>query len=389
MAVANYDCDLKFNPVERVLTGVFGGGLLGRLLSSPRGNARAYRAGAPQSSGALCVLPVFGPDHGERFAPPLSGLKLGGVKLGYGNVELHAPAAAPGRKDTVAIVPLHMGYVQDGAQNHALCRSALLASGQRRLFDDACCVQQAQGGYLEGREQWFFVLPLQLRQAALEARGRRHYGKLWHAIAVMNRILDLPPIGHLEHLLCRRRSYLTQYRSRFELLPEQVGAMFFLRDGAGGYRLVGVEIAPSPACFAELWMPLVCFCYGPAAMAYEMKIAAAGERPTETDGVRVGKVDDAGLDAAADSAVWDVESLDDLRNRLLDARLERQRQLREPLLAEYPQPMSKRLEERLDSLKLFTVTGRSLVGQIVEDEGVLVYASLFAATSAAPNPKGE
>src|SRR3954451_2909095 len=77
-------------------------------------DAKAYTLGAPQQSGPMTVLPVFGPDAGAAFAPPLSGLKLGGVKRGYGNVELSN--GMPG----VAVVPLHMGYIQDGAQNHAL-----------------------------------------------------------------------------------------------------------------------------------------------------------------------------------------------------------------------------------------------------------------------------
>src|SRR5437660_446222 len=51
-------------------------------------DATAYALGAPQQSGPMTVLPVFGPDAGAAFAPPLSGLKLGGVKRGYGNVEL-------------------------------------------------------------------------------------------------------------------------------------------------------------------------------------------------------------------------------------------------------------------------------------------------------------
>ena len=126
-----------------------------------------YRFGMPQQSGAMTVLPLFGAPRRGKFVAPLSGLKLSRVD-GYGNMEITNPSEAG-----IAIIPLHMGYIQDGAQNHALCRSAFLAPGQKLMFEDACCVQESQGGYLEGREQWFFILPLQLRWSALQLRGKK------------------------------------------------------------------------------------------------------------------------------------------------------------------------------------------------------------------------
>src|SRR5439155_17948277 len=74
-----------------------------------------YRLGQPQRSGAMTVVPLFGHDRDGKFVAPLSGLKLSQVK-GYGNMEL-----SNSDKSGVAIVPLHMGYIQDRAQNHALC----------------------------------------------------------------------------------------------------------------------------------------------------------------------------------------------------------------------------------------------------------------------------
>nr|BFE28318.1 hypothetical protein GCM10010200_005690 [Actinomadura rugatobispora] len=39
-----------------------------------------------------------------------------------------------------------------------MCRSAFLATGQTLMFEDACFVQQSQGGSLAERDQWFFIL---------------------------------------------------------------------------------------------------------------------------------------------------------------------------------------------------------------------------------------
>ena len=75
--------------------------------------------GTPQRSGVMTVLPLLGNDGNGRFATPLSGLKLSGVE-GYGNVQMENSS---GKAGGVAIVPLHIGYIQDRAQNHALCRS--------------------------------------------------------------------------------------------------------------------------------------------------------------------------------------------------------------------------------------------------------------------------
>jgi len=303
-----------------------------------------YRFEMPQQSGALTVLPVFGSDIDGRFVAPLSGLKLTQVR-GYGNMELSNPA-----ETGIAIVPLHMGYIQDRAQNHALCRSAFIAAGQTLMFEDACCVQAAQGGYLEGRDQWFFILPLQLREEALELRGKEDYSKLWDAIARLNERFGLANRGHLEQILSRKRAFLTQYQSRLELLPQQTGAVFFVWD-----KLAGVEIAPSAAYFQELWMPLVCFCYGVAAM-YEEK----------------------DLQVSQPLVPFSASNLKELREQLNQSRLERQEQVRNWLAQTPGEQFSIKEEERFLSLCLQTVTGKNFAGQFVEEEGRLVYASLFA-----------
>ncbi|HMA36351.1 MAG TPA: hypothetical protein VKY74_17975 [Chloroflexia bacterium] len=305
-----------------------------------------YRFGLPQCSGAMTVVPIFGVDHPDTFAPPLSGLKLSQVR-GYGNMEL-ANAAGAG----VAIVPLHMGYIQDQAQNHALCRSGFIGPGQKRMFDDACCVQAAQGGYLEGREQWFFILPVQLRAQALELRGEKSYSKLWDAIGALNTAFGLPGRGHLEQIVSRSRAVLTQYQSRFELLAGQIGALFFVED-----RLAGVEIAPSAAYFQELWMPLVCFCYGAAALQVE-------QRP--------------GQDPRPPAEPFPAHTLPELRAQLAASRQERLAQIETWLTTTPAEAWEGHEEERLLSLRLHTILGRNYAGQFVEDGKGLVYASLFA-----------
>lgn len=315
----------------------------------PRGFELARcRFGRPQRSGAMTVVPIFSTDHNGRFAYPRTGLKLSQVR-GYGNMELTNPSASG-----VAIVPLHMGYIQDKAQNHALCRSAFIGAGQKLMFEDACCVQAGQGGYLEEREQWFFILPLQLREEALKLRAQVDYSKLWNAISALNTRYGLANRGHLEQIVSNQRAYLTQYQSRFELMPGQTGALFFIKE-----KLAGVEIAPSAGYFSEVWMPLVCFCYGVAAM-YEEQYS--GWQPPAI-------------------APFTANSLDGLKAELEQRRNQREERLGANL-AQVPAEKFEKIEaERFLGLRLNTLLGGNFAGQYVEEEGELIYASIFARNS--------
>jgi hypothetical protein len=308
-----------------------------------------HRLGRPQRAGALTMVPVFGPTCPGVVAPR-TGLKLTRVD-GYGRVVLTNPATTG-----VAIVPLHMGFVQDGAQNHALCRSAFLAPGQELLFPDACCVQASQGGYLAERDQWFFVLPVELRAAALELRGVANYNKLWRAISHLNRRYGLAPRGHLEQVLTRKRAALTQFQNRLELAPGQTGALFFVGD-----RLAGVELAPDPRYFAEVWMALVCFAYGAAALH-------AGEPEP------VAEV----LEASTRARRAPSSTVDELRAALVADRRAVADEVRGWLAGAAWDVAERVEEERFLDLRLSTVVGERVGGQIVTDGERLVYASLFS-----------
>lgn len=306
------------------------------------GGLAGLTVGPTQRSDALTVVPLLGADA-LKTAPPSVGARLAAVHT-YGDVSLKNESDLP------AIAPLHLGYIQHGAQNHALCRSALLAPGAEKRFNDACCVQAAQGGYLEGKAQWFFLLPRELRSKALEQSGVNGYSKLWKDIAQFNKSYGLHERGHLDELLVKRRGALNVFQSRFERLDGQRGALFFL-----GEKLVGVEIAPTAEYFADIWPALICFVYGPEAWRSEQ----AGKEP--------------------DAKPYEAESLEELSVALHTERLRQERQLAQCLEAtRQPRPKTK-TEERLGALCLATVTGDNLIGQRVTVSGdQVVWASLFA-----------
>lgn len=305
--------------------------------------------GQPQTSGAMTIVPIFGAEH-IGFAAPGAGVRLKRVHT-YGDVELECPSDAGG----LAIVPLHMGFVQHGAQNHALCGSALIEPGKSVRFSDARCVQAAQGGLLEGRDQWFFVLPLALRPTALSQIGQTGYNNLWGAIEELNVSWGLPKRGHLEQILTKQRSTLTQFRSRFECLDGQTGALFFVGD-----RLAGIEVAPNAAYFRDMWMPLTAFAYGIAAHALER-----GESTTLY---------------GTGEPFSGVDTLADLRNALREARAERSDTLATVVSASaagLSGVKRKALAHAKNKTVLETVTASGFAGQVVKREGEPVYLSLF------------
>ena len=102
-------------------------------------------------------------------------------------------------------------------------------------------------------------------------------------------------------------------------------------------------------------MPLVCFCYGVAAMYGEKDIEV--KKPV---------------------LPFCASNLKELREQLNQSRCDRQEQVRNWLAQTPAEQFELKEEERFLSLRLQTVTGKNFAGQFVEEEGRLVYASLFA-----------
>jgi len=135
------------------------------------------RPGQIQSWGLLDVVALFSaeqrPDY-SRFVSPLQHLKLVRVPS-YGTLILENEA-----KSGTLIAPMHIGFFQTGAQNHATSRVLLLEAGETLTASDCFCIQASQGGLLKEAQQRFIILPLSLRKAALSKRGKDGYSRLWH-----------------------------------------------------------------------------------------------------------------------------------------------------------------------------------------------------------------
>src|SRR5579859_909353 len=129
-----------------------------------QGLLAGLRPGQLQAWGLLDVMPLFSAEaRGERtqFVAPLEHLKIVRV-ASYGTLILQNTA-----KQGTLIAPMHIGFFQEGAQNHATSRVLILEAGKTLTADDCFCIQAAQGGLLKEAQQRFILLPLSLRTAAL------------------------------------------------------------------------------------------------------------------------------------------------------------------------------------------------------------------------------
>lgn len=305
--------------------------------------------GQPQSWGLLDVVPLLPTGLAEstgQFVAPLQHLHLVRVRT-YGTLELQNTA-----NEGLLIAPMHIGFFQSGAQNHATSRVLLLPAGKRLIVEDCFCIQQSQSGYLAEAQQRFIVLPLGLRRPALLGRREEDFSRLWKDIAAFNRRYGITRGGHLERFLRPNFHRLLPLRHAFETLPRQVGAAYFV---AG--RLVGVEVGPDPAYWSDVGPILTMYCYGAAALQAERhKLQSARTL----------------LNLHA------LTSLDELAQRLSIARQQDERAYLQELETLGRQSWRHQPEEKQQKLQVTHLVSQEWMGQSVQtDDRQIVYLSIF------------
>lgn len=320
---------------------------------SPRtfgGLLTGLEAGPVLSWGLLDVVSLRvspGTDLGmrERFATPEEDLKLVEVPT-YGTVILRNTS-----KDDRLLVPMHIGFFQPGAQNHATSRVLVLEAGETLQVKDCFCIQAAQGGLLKEAQQRFLMLPLSLRHAALAKRHTEGYSRLWGDIDGYTRHHGLATGGHLERVLRPNFARLLPLRHAIETVEGQVGAAYFV---AG--RLAGIEVAPHETYWQQLSPVSAMYCYGPAALLAERRGYNRVTEPLDLDGLT---------------------DLDDLAGRLRDVRA-REANGRTDIVQDLATLFfDQQVDEDRHGLRVITLSDKPWVGQVVRDGRQIVYASLF------------
>lgn len=238
-----------------------------------------------------------------------------------------------------------------------MAHAGLVDKKKRRTFDTAMCVQQTQGGMISKGQHKMLILPYSLRERALQMRDQKEYGKLWNDISTFNRELGLRTgdRGHLEYFLDHFRKELDQFVAEFECIPQQCGAIILING-----QVVGVERAPNPTFWRDVWSPLVRECYG--------SLAIQVGRQTGPNAVPKTRVPLSG---------GRINSLDDLEKALTDREEKQDEKAREIIRKLLDEPFTSENEETMKKYTVVTIKNGQFLGQLVKDETKISYASLF------------
>lgn len=210
--------------------------------------------GPVQSEDEMTVVPIVGPTRGDVASP--QNLQFQST-TSYGTMVFD-------NKDVEreAIVPSNYMVRGRGAQDHAMAGSGIIQKGSSRSFNNACCVEESQGGLLRRAEQQD-ILPIELRKALLDTgiRSRNKYNKLWTKIGGWLSGLNLGRGGraHIRDFYDAPAisDALENFAAAFEPVENQIGAVI-LFNGVP----VGIEIMPSTEHWEVYWKYLIRGCYG-------------------------------------------------------------------------------------------------------------------------------
>ncbi len=304
--------------------------------------------GRMQSAGQMDVVPLLdgGSAQDESFAPP----RFEAGTQGYGRVRVRNLEGAR------TILPTAAAFVtSEAAQDHAVPGASLVRASETRDLENAYCVQQTQGGYIQQREREFTILPAALRAHALSHRRERSYQAMWPHISAFRSSYGDHGQANLVEFLKRFERELDEFVAQFEIVPGQVGAVVLV-----GGKVVGVERAPNVAFWRALWKPLVRVCYGSLAL----KAGLERRTPPATR---------APLGAAA--------SIQALGRALADAREATARVAASTVGEVSRKALSSAPEEERDAARVLTLASPEYAGQAVLAGGRTVYASVCLAAA--------
>jgi len=159
-------------------------------------------------------------------------------------------------------VPTNIMVRGTGAQDHAMSTAGVIGKGTSKSFENACCIEESQGGLLGSENNVQDVLPVNLRREFVDSRLRSEhdYSKLWGKIRNWLRGLKLGGTSaHLRFFYDNQtfKTSLEEFAAEFEPVEGQIGAII-LFSGIP----VGIEIMPSPEHWDHYWKLLIRGCYG-------------------------------------------------------------------------------------------------------------------------------
>lgn len=323
---------------------------------------RGCTPGVVQTVGIMQVIPLLSESNDDRFVSPMNRART--KTTGYGSLGFNNPS------DKTMLIPSHVAYcVKQSAQDHAMTHAALLGAKKSHVYNDAKCVQERQGGYINEDEHKMQILPFPLREKALTFRGSSDCGSLWPALAEFNRSMNC--YGNSNNGAAIRDYFdhyekeLDEFVAEFEPVPNQVGAIILVNGS-----VVGIERCPSNAYYLEIWEPLIRDCYAALSIIEERRKSGALPFPSTREPLR------------------DVTSLEDLAVALEETEAKQEEKTKDIVRAILDVSFDKQTrDEKIGSFEVDTLEKGDFVGQCIRDGSAVLYASLIATDKWKKNAK--
>ncbi len=256
--------------------------------------------------------------------------------------------------DVIEIIPSNfMAITKQSAQDHAMATAGFLEPGDRESFNNACCIQSSQDGYISSEaESEFNILPLSLRTGLNESnRFSTGYDRIWNNIEKFNKDVTERSGSHLEFFFKEFSGELEEFVAEFEVVYDQVGAFIFF-----GKELMGVEIAPNVEYWKRIWKWLIRGCYG----AEYFRQTMLGR-----DIVRIGLPD-----------LKTAQSVDDITNAVNNYIISGTTELAKSIAGDWS--FDSKLYRAQHGNKMVYFKGKELSGDVMFIEDDPVYVSLFS-----------
>lgn len=215
--------------------------------------------GTPQKSGIMTVIPLTGDNVAEKVTSVLN--------TRFVNTDDYGSMTFNNQTNLYSILP--SGYTiltEQEAQDHALPFAALVKPNSFQTFENACCVEQTQPGFIDGSKiKDFHLLPLEVRKQHFKkfvlnqkiSPYEIDYSRLWDIILDFQGKLVQKNSAHLSYFFNAYLQELNQFNAEFEVIKNQRGAIILMND-----TIVGIEIMPTQEDWKVVWKKLIRDCYG-------------------------------------------------------------------------------------------------------------------------------
>lgn len=205
--------------------------------------------GVPQKYGPLEIIPLLhSPIETGQYALPGQSLQWESAP----QLRLQNLSELP------VIAPLHLGAVEYGLPGQALTHSRVLAPKEIWEIDQALSLNPSDAQWHLLTRDRLISIPYMLRDTAYPPKEQQDPHALWNGIRQLSQALKIPEM-ELDPQI--RLKWWKRLQDCYQALPvqaEQTGALMVLSG-----EVIGIELAPDPAVWADWWRSLCLYTYAP------------------------------------------------------------------------------------------------------------------------------